>query len=147
MTGANRESVDLVRRHARLGWWLLGVFVLLGLALETMHGLKVGLYLDVSNETRRLMWTLAHAHGALLALVHLAFAWTIDRLESPPPTVRTLASRCLTGASVLMPLGFFLGGVVTHAGDPSLAVLLVPLGAVLLIASIVLTARGCAARG
>ena len=64
----------LVRRHLRFGWWSLATFGLLGLVLETLHGFKVGAYLDVSNETRRLMWTLAHAHGTLLGLVHLGFA-------------------------------------------------------------------------
>jgi hypothetical protein len=35
-----------------------------------------------------------------------------------------------------MPLGFFLGGVVTYGGDPSLGVLLVPVGAALLLIAI-----------
>jgi len=45
------------------------------------------------------------------------------------------------GASVLLPRGFFLGGVVTHAGDPGLGILLVPVGALLLLTAIFLTAR------
>ena len=52
------------RRHTKLGWRLLLLFLTLGIALELMHGLKLRLYLDVNNETRRLMWTLAHAHGS-----------------------------------------------------------------------------------
>ena len=46
--------------HFRVGWHSLVVFMLLGTALETMHGFKIGWYLDVSNETRRLMWPLTH---------------------------------------------------------------------------------------
>ena len=61
------------RRHLQFGWWSLVVFATLGLVLETLHGFKVRAYLDVSNETRRLMWTLAHAHGTLLAIVHIVF--------------------------------------------------------------------------
>ena len=64
-------------QHARLGWWLLLLFLSLGLILEGLHGFKVRWYLDVSNELRRLMLTLAHAHGTLLALVHIAFAFTL----------------------------------------------------------------------
>src|SRR5882757_6559314 len=67
----------LIRRHLRFGWWTLLIFLTAGLALEALHGLKIGAYLNVSNETRRLMWTLAHAHGTLLGLVHLGFAATI----------------------------------------------------------------------
>ena len=59
-----------VRRHLRFGWWSVLVFLTLGTALEVMHGFKVDWYLNVANETRRLMWTLAHAHGVLLGLVH-----------------------------------------------------------------------------
>jgi hypothetical protein len=48
---------DLVRRNLRFGWWLLFGWAAVGLALEGLHGLKAGLYLDVGNETRRLLWT------------------------------------------------------------------------------------------
>ena len=65
------ESEDpLVERHLRLGWWGLLLFLSMGGALELLHALKVGFYLDVSNETRRMLWTLSHAHGTLLAMLH-----------------------------------------------------------------------------
>ncbi|HEY8174006.1 MAG TPA: hypothetical protein VIH21_13040, partial [Dehalococcoidia bacterium] len=64
------DGMDYARRHLRFGWWSLFVFATLGLTLEALHGFKVRAYLDVSNDTRRLMWTLAHAHGTLLGLVH-----------------------------------------------------------------------------
>jgi len=128
-------------RHIRAGWWLLLLFVALGLVLESLHGFKIGFYLDASNETRRLMWTLAHAHGALLAVVNIVFGLTLERRRAPSPGSRVVASRCLLGASVLLPLGFFLGGVVTHAGDPGLTILLVPVGALLLLTAIFLTAQ------
>lgn len=108
--------------------------------LETLHGFKVGAYLDVSNETRRLMWTLAHAHGTLLGLVHLAFAATLHHAAPAPARVR-LASTALSGALLCLPLGFFLGGLRFYAGDPGVGIIVVPVGAVLLIAGAVLTAR------
>ena len=61
--------MDYARRHIRFGWWSLLVFASAGLVLESLHGFKVRAYLDTSNETRRLMWTLAHAHGTLLVPV------------------------------------------------------------------------------
>lgn len=68
---------EYARRHLRFGWWSLLFFLTFGLGLETLHGLKVGWYLDVENETRRLMWTLAHAHGP-------CSPWSISPSASPP---------------------------------------------------------------
>lgn len=130
------------RRHLVLGWRLLLVFLALGLALELMHGFKLRLYLDVSNETRRLMWTLAHAHGTLLALVHLAFAASVRAHSQGDPSWRRHASWLLTGSSLLLPGGFFLGGLVVHGSDPWIGVLLVPLGALMLLAAVASAARG-----
>ena len=124
----------LVRRHLRIGWGALAIFVVLGLALETLHAFKIGAYLDVENETRRLMWRLAHAHGTLLALVHIAYAVTV---KMSPRTARPLASAGLTAALVLIPGGFFAGGVAIHGGDPSPAVLAVPAGFVALVVALV----------
>jgi hypothetical protein len=39
------------------------------------------------------------------------------------------------------PLGFFLGGVFIHGGDPGIGVILVPPGGLLLFLSVLLTAR------
>lgn len=125
--------------HLRFGWWSLLAFLTLGVALEALHGFKIGWYLDVSNETRRLMWTLAHAHGTLLALVHIAFGLTA-RATAGPAWPR-YASPCLTGATILLPGGFFLGGVYVYDGDPGLGILLVPVGALLLFAAVGSTAR------
>jgi len=118
----------------------VAVFGLLGLVLETLHGFKVGAYLDVSNDTRRLMWTLAHAHGTLLGVVHLGFAFTLRHLDPDAPSIRS-ASSALIGASVVLPAGFFLGGIRFYAGDPGVGVALVPIGAVLLIYAAVVVAR------
>jgi hypothetical protein len=127
---------DYARRHLRIGWWSLLCFATVGLVLEMLHGFKVRAYLDVSNETRRLMWTLAHAHGTLLSLVHVIFGLTLrTAAESLERNVRLISS-CLIGASILLPGGFFLGGIVVYGGDPGLGVLLVPVGAALLLAAI-----------
>jgi len=89
-------------------------------------------YLDTANETRRLMWTLAHAHGTLLALVNVAAGLTWRSAPAMPANVRLISSS-LIGASVLLPGGFFLGGVAFYGGDPGIGTLLVPIGAVLLL--------------
>jgi hypothetical protein len=130
---------DYSHRHLRLGWWWLFVFAGLGLILETLHGFKIGAYLNVSNETRRLMWRLAHAHGTLLGAVNILYGLTL-RGENPPARDPRTISQCLIGASVLLPLGFFLGGVEFYQGDPGLGILVVPVGAVLLLAALFLIA-------
>ena len=116
------------------------MFAGLGLVLETLQGFKVPLYVDVSNDTRRLMWTLAHAHGIGLALIHLLFAVSLPALP-PAPARDRVASRCLIGTSFLLPGGFFAGGLVYYSGDPGPGVLLVPVGAVLLLTAVFLMAR------
>lgn len=132
---------DTSRLHLRVGWWSLLLFLTLGLVLETLHGFKVGFYLDVSNSTRRLVWTLAHAHGTLLSVLNLVFAMSIRLTPDWKTSSRVLASRCLLGALALIPLGFFLGGVFIYGGDPGVGVILVPPGALLLFISVLLTAR------
>jgi len=116
-------------------------FGTVGLILELLHGFKVGAYLDAGNETRRLMWTLAHAHGTLLGLVHIAFAATLNLVFLADDKAR-LTSRMLVGASVLLPGGFFLGGLQFYSGDPGIGIAIVPAGAVLLLIAAWTAARG-----
>jgi hypothetical protein len=128
----HHQADSLTRRHLIIGWAGLVIFLSLGIALETFHGLKLGFYLDVRHQTRRLMWTLAHTHGTLFSLVHIAFAVSLRSLRTLPKSLH-LVSSCLLGALVAMPLGFFLGGVRLYGGDPGLGVFLVPIGAAMLL--------------
>lgn len=139
------DPLLLMKRHLRFGWWTLLIFLTLGLVLEALHGLKIGFYLSVTNETRRLMWTLAHAHGTLLALVNLGFAFTVRLLPEWSARERGVASICLRAATLLMPAGFFLGGTVIYSGDPGLGIILLPVGGLLLLVSVFLTACGVGA--
>jgi len=87
-----------------------------------------------------LMWRLAHAHGTLLGLVHLGFGLTLAVMAPQRQKLTRLASRCLFWAGILLPGGFFLGGIVTYGGDPGLGILLVPVGALLLFVAVLVTA-------
>jgi hypothetical protein len=121
--------------------------------LETLHGFKVAWYVNTGEaETTRLMLRLAHAHGTFLALLHLAFAWTATQASSPASRSRSVASRSLQAAGILIPAGFFLAGLPGFVktgglrlgvlgGDPGLGIVLVPLGALLLLLAVFLTAR------
>jgi hypothetical protein len=129
---------EVARRHHRVGWSALLVFVSLGAFLEFLHAFKWGFYLDPDQRLRRELWTLAHAHGTLLALIQIGFApgllrfgrWTAGRLK--------LVSFFLLDAAILIPLGFFLGGLAPSEGDPWIGILLVPPGALLLVIALAL---------
>src|SRR5262245_31627070 len=122
--------MDYSRRHLKFGWWSLLLFATAGLALESLHGFKVRAYLDTANETRRLMWTLAHAHGTLLAIVNVIVGLMWRATPAPAANAR-LTSSSLLAASVLLPGGFFLGGIAFYGGDPGIGTVLVPIGAAL----------------
>ena len=132
----------IARRHFRFGWWALLVFLSLGAVLEAFHGFKIGYYLDVDNDARRLAFRLAHAHGTLISLLHLAFALTLESRFAPPLASARRASMFFVAATFLLPGGFLLGGLFLHGGDPGVGVFLVPLGALALFAAVFLVARG-----
>lgn len=126
-------------RHLRFGWWSLFAWLALGVVLETLHGFKLGWYLDVDREMRRLMLTLAHAHGTLFALVNIAAGLTLRAVKGFE--LARAPSLALLWGSVLLPAGFFLGGLAIHDGDPGLGVLLVPVGALLVLYGVWSAAR------
>lgn len=140
---ASESTARYVRRHLLFGWASLFAFLSLGMVLEVLHGLKVGWYLDVTNESRRLMLTLCHAHGSLLALVHVLFALTIQMLRvGEGRTWVARASATLIGSTVLLPGGFFLGGLFIYGGDPGIGIFLAPVGGLLFAAAVLLVILG-----
>lgn len=132
MTESNDRRRETIRTHLRFGWSLLFAFLLLGIALEAMHGFKIGWYLSAAEETRRLMLTLAHAHGVLFGLVNVAFAASLHAHDAVDATALALPSALLRTASLLMPTGFLLGGLITYGGDPGFGIFLVAPGALLM---------------
>ncbi len=96
-------------RHLVIGWWCLLLFLSLGIVLESLHGFKIQWYLGVDNETRRLMWTLAHSHGTLLALIQLPMRGSLTGRTGQAPRAHAWISLLLIGAGILMPLGFSVG--------------------------------------
>jgi len=122
----------------RTGWILLAVSLPFGVTLEALHAFKVAAYLG--SEMRRELWRLAHAHGTLLGVVCLVYSALAGAHVAP--AARRPVARLIAWGAALMPLGFFLGGVLNAEGDPSLGILLVPIGALLLLIALVRCARG-----
>ncbi len=139
------QRADLRRIHLVWGWGALALWTIGGLALEALHGFKVGWLLDADAETRRMLFRLAHAHGALTGLLNLAFGLTFAELgwgaRGP-----ARASRLLRGGTVLLAGGFLLGGVWIYDGDPGLGIVAAPVGGLLLCAAMALTARAALRR-
>jgi hypothetical protein len=127
---------DVARRHHCVGWCVLLLFLSLGAFLEFLHGFKLGFYLDPAHRLRRELWTLAHAHGTLLALVQIGFAATLTQFGRWTAGRLKLVSFFMLDATVLIPLGFFLGGLWPSEGDPWVGILLVPPGALLLFIAV-----------
>ncbi|MCA9166971.1 MAG: hypothetical protein KDB23_04865, partial [Planctomycetales bacterium] len=96
------------------------------------------------NETRRLLWTLAHSHGTLLSLMNIALALTLPYF--PSASRLTIISWTMVLAQWILPLGFFLGGAWPKGGDPSLWIVLVPLGGFFLLVSTLLIVYNLRAR-
>jgi hypothetical protein len=104
--------------------------MLFGYTLEALNGFKASAYL--LDPIRREFWTLAHLHGAFLALLNLIGAPSADS-EALAAGARRSASRALIAGSLLLPLGFFLGGLVHYEGDPGIGIALVPIGALFVL--------------
>jgi hypothetical protein len=137
-------EADLPPLNLRAGFLALFVFASLGLLLETLHGFKLGFYLDVDQETRRMLWRLGHAHGTLLGLLNVGYALAANAW---PKLADRLAERALVTALLLMPLGFLLGGAFAKGGDPGVSVALAAAGGVALLFGLGRVAwRGCSSR-
>lgn len=120
--------------NLRFGWIALLIFIAGGLLLESLHLFKAPFYFE--TEIRRELWTLAHAHGALLAILNIVFALVAARFET---AVTVWPGRLLIVAGLLVPGGFFLGGIGNSESDPSLWIVLTPLGALAAMATLAIT--------
>ncbi len=127
---------DPATSAARFGWTSLTAWASAGVALEAAHGFKLSAYLD--DELTRLLLTLAHAHGVGLALVVIVFGSSAAPRMTPELARHLL--RALAFAATAVPLGFALGAIAHPEGDPSAAILLVPLGALSLVYALARTA-------
>lgn len=132
-------TASLARRHVRFGWLMLAVFAIVGITLEGFHGFKTGWYLEDAYETRRLLFTLGHAHGALLALTNVVFGIASAVLGGSPPRLLQV-SRLLLAGTVLLPAGFFLGGFGLYGSDPGVGVYLAPIGGLCVLGAFLIAA-------
>lgn len=122
------------RKSLRYGFSALLLFVLGGLTLEFLHLIKAPWYLE--NHLRRELWVLGHAHGAVLALFNLAYAGLLPRIGAAAG-----AGAWLRWGAALVPAGFIGGGIGNSEGDPSLLIVLTPLGALAVVIGLALCVK------
>lgn len=109
----------------------------MGMWLEAMLGLRVSGFVD--DALRREFLRLGHAHGGLLALMNVALGWALHRLATPDAWATRIRIAAWVGA-LLVGLGFVGGGAWHGPTDPGPFVLLVPAGALMMIASLIAVA-------
>lgn len=123
----------LARAHARFGWTVLLVSMAFGAVLETLEGFRWAPL--VADAWKQRLWALAHFHGAALGLFNLVYVhWA--GVPGLSERARRAASRALLLGSAALPLGFLLGGIAHPEGDPSLGIVLAPVGALLVLYAI-----------
>jgi hypothetical protein len=120
--------------HLRFSLVLVALVLASGLVLESLYGMRTRGWMH--DDMRREFVRLAHAHGGLLGLVNVALAFAMGWLHTPELWARRVRVAALLGAA-LVGAGFFGGGVWHGATDPGPLVLLVPAGALLVLASLV----------
>jgi len=135
-TGSAETPAVVGRRDkfdpARQAWLSLVFWLSFGLLWEGLIGFRIPIYL--TDTVRRELFRLAHVHGTVLSLVlMLAVIWVDGYLIARPmPAIRALQI-----GSVLMPLGFLLGGIWHYESDPSVLVFLAPIGGLFVIFGII----------
>lgn len=129
-------AAALILAHSRFAVTLLFVALAFGIALEVLHGFKTAAYL--MDPVRKEFWSLAHFHGVGLALLNLVYSSWAGRTGLGVRNRGVLLS--LMAGSVLLPVGFLLGGVGHYGSDPGLGIFLAPAGAALVLYAVGATA-------
>jgi len=117
---------------ARQAWFGLALWMSLGLLLEGLIAFRSPTYLQ--DPIRREMFRLAHAHGTLFSILLIITQLWLSHAKQSVPATATLLLRVGT---LLMPVGFLLGGIWHSATDPGIGVFLAPIGGVLVIFAVV----------
>jgi len=120
-------------RHLRLALATAAGFGVVGILLEVAYGLRIRGFLD--DPLRREFLRLGHAHGAILALSNVALGFALVRLRVPEAKARPARTAGWLGGA-LIGAGFIGGGLWHARSDPGPLVLLVPAGALMYLAAL-----------
>ena len=125
-----RSAPPRVATLVRQGWISLFLWIAFGLLIEAFIGFRIPALLD--DPVRRELFRLAHAHGTLLSVVLIvgAMCARLDLIR-----LDRMSSLGLRTAAVLLPFGFLLGGLWHFKDEPGSGIVLVPIGALLFLAT------------
>ncbi len=121
------ENHKLIANLILQAWLGVALWMSFGLLMEGFIGYRIPSYF--ADATRRELFRLAHAHGALLSILLFAAAFCADKFPNTPQ----FAIWSLRAGVVLMPLGFLFAGVWHFRDEPGIAIWLVPTSALLII--------------
>lgn len=124
-----KKNNDSLSKQA---WWSLAFWMAGGLLLEGLLAFRSPAYLQ--DNVRREFFRLAHAHGTILNILLLVAALYLNKGLISPPSLGLLSLRL---GVIAMPLGFLLGGVWHYESDPGFAVLLAPVGGLMIIFGVI----------
>jgi hypothetical protein len=117
---------------ARQAWLGLALWMAAGLLFEGLIGFRSPAYLQ--DPIRRELLRLAHAHGTLFSILLIVVDLWIRNTASLVPNFAVTTLRIGT---VLMPVGFLLGGIWHTATDPGVGVFLAPVGGAMVIFGVI----------
>ena len=117
---------------SRQGWIGIAVWMSFGLLIEGLIGFRAPVYLQ--DPVRRELFRLAHTHGTVLSILLLIFVLYLAKNYVNPPVAAIWSLRIGT---VLMPLGFLLGGIWHYESDPGIMIFLAPLGGLMIIFGVI----------
>jgi hypothetical protein len=137
--GTGRPIARESRRLAGILLLLLPAVAFGGASLLSMIVGEAPGYLD--NSVRQDLWRAGHAHAGVLLVLALVLLRYVDeaRLSSPWLWV---ARHGVPIAAILMPAGFFLSVVTPDATEPSVLIVLVPIGGLFLVSGVLTVGIG-----
>jgi hypothetical protein len=104
------------------------IWMSFGLLLEGFIGFRVSAYM--SNVVRRELFQLAHTHGTLLNILLLI---TVLALNNRLISMNSFPLWVLRIGTILMPIGFLLGGIWIRGEEPNSLIFLAPIGGIMVI--------------
>ena len=126
---------DKVNNHtglSRQGWIGIAFWMSFGLLIEGLIGFRSPVYLQ--DPVRRELFRLAHTHGTVLSILLLIVVLYLAKNFIAPPLAALWSLRIGT---VLMPVGFLLGGIWHYESDPGVLVFLAPVGGLMIIFGVI----------
>ncbi|MEP7075006.1 MAG: hypothetical protein ABI878_04280 [Acidobacteriota bacterium] len=117
---------------SRQGWIGVAFWMSFGLLIEGLIGFRSPSYL--SDPVRRELFRLAHTHGTVLSILLLiVFVYLAKNFIARP----VAAIWSLRIGTVLMPVGFLLGGIWHYESDPGVMIFIAPVGGLMVIFGVI----------